>query len=120
MCDSRLTISLRIAGSVSLRAIATSCSALFCRKNASMIVLRDRRILLLGVERDQRVAGLRRSHQPEVANRGAAQLDVLLVVGELDQARGVAADEHRLEDALLDVDRRSPSDRAATARRARP
>ena len=32
----------------------------------------------------------------------------------------VSADEHRLDDPLLDLDRRSPSDRAARARRARP
>ena len=63
-------------------------------------------VLLLGVDADQRVAGLGAAHGAEVTHGRAAQFDVLLGVGHFDQARRVAADEQRLQDLPLHFDGR--------------
>ena len=101
ICESFETMSRFSAGSVSLRAMATSDSALLWTNSALITVALDVGFLFLRVDADQRVAGLGAAHRAEVLHGAAAQLGVLLGVGDLDQARGIAADEQRLQDLAL-------------------
>src|SRR5262249_39812226 len=65
-----------------------------------------RDVLFAVVDLDQRVTRPPSAHLSEVADRRAAQLGVLLALGEVDHARDVAAAEHRREHELLELDRR--------------
>src|SRR5947208_441097 len=57
------------------------------------------------IDGDQRVAGVGAAHLPELANRRAAQFRILLDFGDFDQLVALPADEHAVENLLLDLGR---------------
>ena len=102
MCERWPTASRRRPGSFSFRAISMRACHVALKEERLKDLLLDRRLLLGGVERDEERARLLAADEAEVPDRLAAELRILLALGQLHEPVGAAPDEERVHHRPLD------------------